>query len=907
MAASARSVVTPARLAAAAPAERLALLRSSPAGLGADEIARRRRAHGPNEPVRAETWRPWLAFASNFTHTLALLLWFAAGLAFAGGMPELGGAIVAVVALNGIFAFLQSYRAEKVVAALLRRVSVHARVVREGAELHVPAGDLVPGDVIRVAAGDIVPADVVLLDADQLTLDISMITGESAPVERTAAPDADATETTPVVEIASLLPAGAAVITGTGRGVVHATGPESTLGRIAAMVEGVHRGDSILEQQISALSRVTAVIAVIAGALTLVAVSLVTRTTFVAALVFGTGVIVALVPEGLLPTLSVSLAVGARRMAKRGAAVRRLSAVEIVGSVTVICTDKTGTLTENAVSVLGFVAAKGRADEDAARLAAALCNDARAADGAFEGDPLEVALADWATEGGVEYDEIRRRHPRLSDVPFDAHRRSMSVTCDVDGARRRFVKGAPEAVIALAGLAAPPPALAEALAEATARGERVLMLAEGEDDEPPRILGIVRLHDPPRPEVPAALAACRRAGVRVVMLTGDHPATAGSVARAVGLGEVPVIAGEALSSMSDAALAKRLRGDAVFARIEPAGKLRIVELLRKNGEVVVVTGDGINDAPALRAADVGVAMGLRGTEVAKQSADIILGDDNFATIVAAIEEGRSIRANIRRFVGYVFTSNVAELAPFLLFVLLPIPLPLAIVQVLAIDLGTDLLPALALGVEPPTPGLMEGPAEPPRSPVLTRKLFLEVFLFWGPLEATLGLAGYLGYFATLGWRPFAPLSGYSPDAVRAASTLTFLGIVAGQIGCLAASRDGPLRARLSLRGVNPWIGAGLAFEIALALVLVYVPGLNRLFAMAPIHPAWLAVLPAGALVFIALDQVRRLAARALGRRAPAAPPTRRRFRLGSRRAPACRRAGARSSRGRPPSSRAGDP
>jgi magnesium-transporting ATPase (P-type) len=316
-----------------------------------------------------------------------------------------------------------------------------------------------------------------------------------------------------------------------------------------------------------------------------------------------------------------------------------------------------------------------------------------------------------------------------------------------------------------------------------------------------------------------------------------------------------VVQGSRLAEMSDAALLPLLRADAVFARIDPAEKLRIVTLLQRDGEVVVVTGDGTNDAPALRAADVGVAMGLRGTEVAKRAADVVLADDNFATIVAAIEEGRSIKTNIRRFVSYVFTSNVAELAPFVVYAFLPMPLPLAVIQALAIDIGTDLLPALALGAEAPSERAMDAPPEPRGRPLLTREVALRTFLLFGVIEATLGLAGFMGYYLWDGWRPFEAMSS-DPPFVREAATVTFLAIVGGQIGCLFAQREGSLARRFSLRE-NRWIAWGLAFEVLLALALVYVPGLNRLFSMSAIHPAWLLVIPAAATVFLALDSVRR--------------------------------------------------
>jgi magnesium-transporting ATPase (P-type) len=332
---------------------------------------------------------------------------------------------------------------------------------------------------------------------------------------------------------------------------------------------------------------------------------------------------------------------------------------------------------------------------------------------------------------------------------------------------------------------------------------------------------------------------------------------------AAGLGDadLPLIEGREMEALSDADLIEIARSNGIFARVDPEQKLRLVKALRRAGEIVVVTGDGINDAPALRAADVGVAMGRRGTEVAKQAADIVLADDTFATIVAAIEEGRSIKSNIRRFVSYVFTSNVAELAPFLLYIFLPVPLPLAVIQALGVDLGTDLLPALALGAEAPSPRTLAVPPEPPRRPLLTRALALKTFLFYGVIEALLGLAAFFLVYAVHGWRPFASLTPF--DAIRhEAMTATFLGIVAGQIGCLFAQRDGTLRQRWSLRS-NAWVVWGLAFELCLALLLVYTPGLNHAFSMEPVSPAWLLLLPAGAAVFTLIDAARRV----LGRRA----------------------------------------
>jgi sodium/potassium-transporting ATPase subunit alpha len=844
-----------AALAAAAPEERLRILRSSAGGLASGEARVRLAMAGPNEPVRPRASHPLRAFAAQFSHTLALLLWFAAGLAFAANIPELGGAIVAVIAVNGVFAFIQEYRAEQVVASLMRRVAVRARVLRDGALAVLPAADLVPGDVVHIAAGDIVPADCVILESDSLTVDLSMLTGESAPVERSAA----AAEVHEIEDAPSLLPAGSGAVTGTATAAVWATGAASSVGRIAVLVEGVKQETSMLERQVTGLSRFTAAAAVLSGAAVLGLAAAFKETSFVPALTFATGVIVALVPEGLLPTLSVSLAIGARRMAERGAAVRRLSAVEVVGSVTVICTDKTGTLTENSLSVehvTGLDGAESTTHE--ALLAAVLCNDAALEAGGVSGDPLDVALWRWAVAKGVDVAGERSRHPRLATVPFDARTRYMEVCCEGERGARRYVKGAPEAVLPLTGAAEMSEALQRAVDDATGRGARVLLLAGGDEAEPLTITGLAVFSDPPRAGVREALESCRAAGIRVVMLTGDHPNTARAVARTIHLadGEPRVAEGGDVDRMSDAALRQFLARNAVIARVDPQQKLRIVQVLRAAGEVVVVTGDGVNDAPALRAADVGVAMGRRGTEVAKQAADVVLSDDNFATIVAAIEEGRSIRANIRRFISYVFTSNVAEMTPFLFYIFLPVPLGLAVIQALAVDVGTDLLPALGLGAERPSPKAMASPPEPPSRPLLTRGLGLRTFLFFGLVEAALGMVAFFGFYLAEGWRvgdSFAPFEAVAHQA----TTVTFLAIVGGQVACLVAQRDGAFWQRVSLRS-NRWIAAGLAFELALAAALVYVPGLNAVFSMAPVAARWLLVLPAATCLFLAADGLRRV-------------------------------------------------
>ncbi len=856
------------RLARARPEERLALLGSRPSGLAESDALARLRAHGLNEPDEPSRFRPLKSFAGQFTHTLALLLWFAAGLAFGGGAPELGAAIVAVVVINGVFAFVQTHRAERVVAALMRSVRVRVRVVRDAVERTVGAEQLVPGDVIRLTAGDVVPADAALLASAGLALDLSSLTGESSPVAREATADPSARDDDHEADIASALPAGAAVTSGTAEAVVFATGPRSTLGQVAKLTAGVLCGASVLEEQIRALSHTTALIAGIAGGVTLAVVSLLgVAPSFLGALVFCTGVVVALVPEGLLPTLSVALAVGARRMAARGVAVRRLSAIEVVGAVTVICTDKTGTLTENSVEVVELVLSSAPSARARALQALVLCNDARMTPSGFQGDRLDVALLGFATAEGIDVQDWLSRHVRLEDDAFSADRRLMRVVCRVGSETRQLVKGAPEAVASLAGLEALPTELDALLVRFAGQGDRVVLLAEGPTEGPLSVVGMVRLRDPIRAEVPNAIASCHAAGIRVVMLTGDHPRTARAVAKAIGLANDPeVTTGDECDGLDDRALFTRIvRGD-VFARIRPETKLRLVNILKRRGEVVVVTGDGVNDAPALRAADVGVAMGLRGTEVAKQAADLVLADDHFATIVAAIEEGRSIFANIQRFAGYVFTSNVAELVPFLLFVVARVPLPLAIVQVLAIDLGTDLVPALALGVEAPSKDTLNAPPRPRNARLLDRRLGFVTFLRRGPIEAAVGLLAWAAYFASAGARSLGDLPRLPVEVARGASTLTFLGIVGGQIGCLFAHRDGSVKERLGVRD-NPWILPSILIEIAIALAVVCIPGLRLLFAMWPVAPVWLLTLPVGAALFFATDRVLARLSRSLKGRA----------------------------------------
>jgi magnesium-transporting ATPase (P-type) len=841
---------------------------SAAAGLTSAEAARRLTEHGRN--VLAEPERPSHArlLLANLVHLFALLLWAGAALAWLGGLPELSVAIVVVVLVNAAFAFAQEYRAERATEALRRLLPQQARVRRDGEEIEVPAEELVPGDLLVLRPGDRISADAELVARTELRVDNSTLTGESWPVD-------------PEERVF----AGTWVAAGVGEAAVSATGMATEFGRIAQLTQQTDRERSPLERELDHVTRLVAVIVVALGGVFFLAagalgMSLEQR------FVFAIGVMVAMVPEGLLPTVTLSLALATQRMARRNALVRRLSSVETLGETTVICTDKTGTLTENQMTVQQLWTPELEADVegvgyephgrfrcdgeviDPAPLrellrAGLLCNDSRLLPGAtgwsISGDPTEGALVVAAVKGGLRQEQQAARFPRLVELPFDSTRMRMS-TVHLAGRRRlAYVKGAPERVLERTTL--PPEIRSRALAAAEAMeasGLRVLAVASRSlaEDTPLtadsverelELLGLVGMLDPPRREVAEALARCRAAGIRVIMVTGDSALTALAIARRIGLNgkQARAILGEELDAMTDEQLRHSLgRDDVVFARISPEQKLRLAHILRKGGEVVAMTGDGVNDAPALREADIGIAMGLAGTDVAKETADMVLVDDNFASIVAAVEEGRAVYDNIRRFALYHFCSNVGELVPFLVWGLSggAVPLPLVVMQVLAIDLGTDMLPAIALGTEPAESGTMSRPPRSQRERLLSPRVLARVYGFVGLLEGIAGMASFLFAYLLGGWRPGAPLPSSGPLYVEA-TTMTQTGIVMGQVGAGMAMRTN--RRSVFSIGLLPnrFLLVGIAFELALAAALVYVPGLNGVFHQSPIGPwHWLFLL-----------------------------------------------------------------
>ncbi|MGZ5295308.1 MAG: cation-translocating P-type ATPase [Actinomycetota bacterium] len=891
-------------------------LGSSPEGLSSGEAEVRLRRIGPNAIPGSRGPSPARQLLEQMIHLFALMLWAAAILAFVGGMPQLGWAIIAVVVINGVFSFAQEYRAERATLALSALLPEMATVIRDGRRSAILAAELVPGDVVLLREGDRISADARVTRSTGLRVDNSTLTGESDALSRDAEPLPDPSED--LIDRTNLVFAGTFVAAGSGQAAVIRTGADTLLGGIARLTGQVVRGRTPLRAELDHAVRVIAAFAVGAGLL-FFGVSLWLGTPTRDGFLFAIGVIVALVPEGLLPTLTLSLAISASRMAARGALVRHLEAVETLGSTTVICSDKTGTITANQMTARAVVAPVGKlrvsgtgydpagavlmdgrplTREELQRAeplfrAAALCNDSRieSHDGRWVavGDPTEGALLVLARKAGVEREDAEHVAPRIAEFPFDSSRRRMTTVHRLaSGASEVLTKGSPEDVLAVcsslldrggtrpvsdeerARVAADVDALAAdglrvlAFARRTEEGD----LAQASDDVETglSLIGLVGLADPVRPEVPDAVRRCRQAGIRVVMVTGDHPSTAAAVAADAGLAAGPVVLGADLPE-DDAALQTLLADPAVsvLARVAPEQKLRIARALQASGEVVAMTGDGVNDGPALRQADIGVAMGVVGTDVARGAADIVLLDDNFAHIVEAVEEGRAAFDNIRRFLTYHLTDNVAELTPFVLWALSAgaIPLVLSVLQILALDIGTDLLPALALGAERPEPGTMRRPPRSRRARLLDRRVLGRAFGFLGPIEAAVSLSLLpIGAALFFGWHTGSPMP-HAGLPLATLSTLVFASIVAMQMANAFACRStpgslfsiGPLSNRLLV--------AAVGVEAVILLCFVHIPPVARLLGMRALTPSqWIPVLVAPFLL-LAAEEARKAVVRQL--------------------------------------------
>lgn len=896
-------------------------LDSHPGGLSPDVAAARLTRYGPNRVAEARQRPLFARFFANFTHLMALLLWAGGLIGFIAQMPQLGAAIWMVNIVNGVFSFWQEFRAERATAALRRILPAQARVRRGGADVVVAAETLVPGDVLLLGEGDRISADARVTDEVELRVDQSTFTGEPHPVRKTR--DSITSAGRSRAELSNLLFAGTCVVTGIATAVVIATGMETQFGRIAALTQSVADEQSPLQKELGRATRIVTALAVCIGAIFFVLSLALAGMSAAESFIFAMGMIVAFVPEGMLPTVTLALAMGTQRMARRNALVKRLSAVETLGCASVICTDKTGTLTENEMTVRDVWLPSGRfrvtgagyspegalisedgadpATAHALLSAAVLCNDARlappdarASRWTIVGDPTEAALLVAAAKAGLDAAAESRRLPRVRELPFDSRRKRMTTAHREAGDSRAdlkvFVKGAPREVLELCDWIADGSGSLPLDGATRARvmdanddyarvGLRVLAVARREwpgsmlgfqpetVERSLTLLGLIAMMDPPRPEVASAVRLCRRAGVRVIMITGDYGLTAESIARRIGLiaGDDPpprILTGPELDAMDDGALTAALRDPVIVARAAPENKLRVVSALQQMGHVVAVTGDGVNDAPALKKADIGVAMGRSGSDVAREAADVILADDNFASVVSAIEVGRSVYDNIRKFVTYIFTSNAPEAWPFVFFAFSGgrIPLAMSVMQVLSIDLGTDMVPALALGAEPPEPGVMERPPRPQTERLISVGVLVRSLVFLGSIQGALAmLAFFLMYWLNGYCCRFEGLASAGP-LYRAATTMTLGAVVATQIGNLFAQRSpaAPL-AKLGRRRLlgNRLIWAGIATELGLLCAILYLPALQAVFGTAPLEAGhWLILVFAIPALPIA-DEVRK--------------------------------------------------
>ncbi|HHT9111032.1 MAG TPA: HAD-IC family P-type ATPase [Candidatus Brocadiaceae bacterium] len=868
-------------------------LGTSPSGLSEGDAKRRLESYGTNVLREVKKKRLFLRFLENLYNLLAILLWIGGALALVADMPVLGWAIFAVILINAVFSFWQEYKAERALDALKKLLPQKAGVLRDGKEKEISAEELVPGDIILLEEGDNISADARLIEAFNMRVDNSALTGESEPIYKTSEAVVKGKEFL-WAELPNMVFAGASVISGTGKASVIATGMHTEIGRIASLTQELRAEKSPLQRELEKVTKIVTILALAMGVIFFFLGTYIGKLSVAHAFIFAIGIIVANVPEGLLPTVSLSLSMSVQRMARRNALIKKLSSVETLGCTTVICTDKTGTLTTNEISVTKiFVNGKvmnvsGARYEPVGNFyfrgmslsrwemvengmdtffdACVLCNNAGLIPPRTDkdrwgitGDPTEAAMLVMAAKGGVDIEERRNALPRIGQLPFEAVRKRMTSINLIDGKTQAYVKGAPREVLDLCtsmlnkGKMEP---LTDSLREiilskndSMARdGLRVLGVAyrpldfsEGftiENTEKELIfLGLAGMMDPPRPEVSKALALCHRAGIRVVMITGDYGLTALSIAKKIRLTKTDnpkVVTGNELAEMDDERLRRLLtEEEVIFARVSPEHKMKVVAAFKDMGEIVAVTGDGVNDAPALKKADIGVAMGIRGSDVAKEAAAMILTDDNFASIVAAIEEGRAVYANIKKFVTYIFASNIPEIVPFIAFVLFKIPLPLTVMQILAVDLGTDMVPALGLGAEPPEPGLMDKPPRPKDKRLLDVPLLFRAYCFLGPIEAAVCMAGFFFIYFQYGWIPgmVMPDSG---GVYLTATTMSLAGIVATQIGNVFACRT----ERESVFKVgffkNKLVLLGIVSELAIITTLVYTPFLQRIFGLAPL-------------------------------------------------------------------------
>jgi Ca2+-transporting ATPase len=847
-------------------------LQSTPDGLTTAEASRRLAEYGPNELQAARRISPWAILFEQFKSVLIIILLVATALsAFLGhGIEAIAIAVIVLFAV--LLGFAQEYRAERAIEALRQMAAPTATVLRDGQEVEALARDLVPGDVVLLRAGDKIPADVQLIEAINLQIDEAALTGESVPVGKRAEPLAD--DGLALGDRKNMAYAGTAATYGRGRAVVVATGMHTEFGKIAQMLQTVETGKTPLQENLDKVGHRLAQAAFVVIAI-IVALGLWRGQPFIEMLIFGIALAVAVVPEALPAVVTISLAIGVQRIVKRNALMRRLSAVETLGSTSVICSDKTGTLTKDEMTVRkilvtgqvlnvsgsgyepnGQFARNGRAVEPSKPLelllrAAALASDASItyseAEGRWrvKGDPTEGALVVAATKAGLNKAELEAQFPRVNEIPFTSESKRMTTLHAGPDGVMAYAKGAPEILLASCtqqltaeGMTELDSASREAILDMArqmaSEALRVLAVAFKTDaslenaENGMTFLGLAGMIDPPRPEAKAAIQICEQAGIKPVMITGDHPLTAQAVAHELGLLKTGrVVAGAELEAMSEAEFEREVENIEVYARVSPAHKLKVVTAFQHKGYITAMTGDGVNDAPALKKADIGVAMGITGTDVTKEAADMTLTQDDFASIVAAVEEGRGIFSNIKKYLTYLLSSNIGEIGLMAGATLMGLPLPLSAVQILYVNLATDGLPALALAVDPYESDLMKQKPRNPRTGIFTR-----------PIVLLMAVGGVWSTIVNLGLFTWALNSG---RGIAESMTMTFVLLVLIQF-FKAYSFRSDRHSVFNRPFANKWLNLAIVWELLLLSLIVYLPFLHEPFGTFSLPPMiWVIV------------------------------------------------------------------
>ncbi len=874
-------------------------LDTSSKGLTTQEAQRRTLKYGLNELVFHRKKSPTMMFLEEFKELFPLMLlvsslltFFANSLSPGEGYDMIGIALLGVVLLNATVSFVQRYKVEQLMQSFLDYIPKEVALIRDGERRLINAKETVPGDLLLVQEGDKISADGIIISSSQLLVDESILTGESEPVDKT--------DYGKHGELSCEAFSGTTVIRGSATILVERTGKATKIGTISELSQTVQQDMTPMQKELKIFVKKITYLALIIG-LVFFAVGFVIGNTFWTNLIFAIGIIVANVPEGLLPTVTMALTQASAKMGKNNAVVKNILSVETLGSTTVICTDKTGTLTQNKLQVVSvytnfheyglndleeFQKQPGATTLDEIMT---LCNDVvTTVDDkkrtTFRGDPTEVAMAEFS-EKISNYDRLRSNFKQVGGKPFSAEKKYMYTTYETKaGLYYMTVKGAAEVILEKSSKVHTREGeinltddmkgkIAEKCSIYSNNGLRVLGLAyrnaQTPDSEPEQLVfaGLVAMIDPPRREVPAAVKACHTAGIRIIVISGDKGETVTNIAKQLGIvGENPrIVLGEELATMDMETLKRELKEheDIIFARTAPEQKLKIVDALKEMGEVVAVTGDGVNDAPALKRADIGVSMGLSGTDVAKEASDIILLDDNFATIEKAIEEGRAVYDNIKKFITYILTSNIPEILPFIAYVLFPIPLPITVIQILCIDLVTDILPAIGLGNEPPEEDIMLRPPRRRDERLVSLKTFLRSYGIVGPVEALMSFIVFFTILTGGGWIWGQNLTDAS-ILYRQAAGAFLATIIFSQIGNVMACRTNRQSAIKHIFSHNKWMSAGIIVEVVFIFAIIYVPlgVVHDFFTTAPLNiGTWVMIFTAPFVIF-GVEEARKYLVRA---------------------------------------------